>query len=216
MEPMADSMTAEAARPERTRARRLRLGLALLGVAGLLVVAGAVGHLNRGDRVWVGHLLDHPYPFGVAAAALITVAIAQLFPDRPGVVVFGCAGAAVVGVLWAMMGVFSSGFAPDEVAVVAAPWGTGADYEAVVRFTSDDVIDPAWTVAIRQTGRGLADKEWSVGCIGGRATRDSFDHVEWRSRRHLLVVLRRGSLDVTVSPFSGEPERPKEDPWSSC
>jgi hypothetical protein len=215
---MTDSTIEARQQSPQTSARSLRpwLAGACALAAILLVGGGSVGHFNPGGHVWVGRLLDHPFVFGVVALALLGAAVYLALPARPGLGLFVACSCFFGAIAWAQAGTMLNDFDAQEVAAVSAPPALGVRYEVVVRSTSDGYIDPAWTLSIRQTSRGILNREWYVGCISGDAPWNSFKHVQWESPARLKVILQRGSAGVVVDRASGAPLERLGGVWGEC
>jgi hypothetical protein len=198
---------------ERSRTAQL-LALCLVAGSLALVGLGALGAANPGGFVWIDRLLHHTFAFGVVAALGFSVGCALLVGWHWLRVVMIVLGAGLAGI-WLLAGLYAwTMFHEPEIESVSAPEGTGSSYELVVRESSDDILDPAWVLSIRQTGSLLA-REWYLGCMSGDAAGTGFKSARWRDPSHLLVRAQGGrTRTVTVDPINGEPVASDPDLWT--
>lgn len=193
---------------------RPEVGLGLIVGSFGIVALGVIGWYNPWSLVWVDRLLGHVFVLGVLAALVCGLGVALIgwrsTWGKVGAIVSG-----LVALCWATIGlvvavVFST-FAPEELAVVRAPQTLdGRDYEAVLRTDSGGLIDPAWTISIRQRGGPLAH-EWRACYV---EENPEVEHIYWESRRRLVVVTSQGEHRLAVNPRDGFPA--EDQPVELC
>jgi hypothetical protein len=178
---------------------QVALAVSLMVPALVLVAVGLIGHHNPYHLVMATRWLDHVFVYGVVAALMFGLGLTILLPRVPRVLIATLV--VLVALPWAALGALESEFSPEDLAIARAPVGLGSDYEAVARAVSSGVIDPAWTISVRQTG-GLLAREWQACYI---EENPQFASLRWESRTRLVVTTSQGDVSIRVRARDGHP-----------
>jgi hypothetical protein len=184
-----------------------------------LVVLGltVLGDLDPGGWVALTPAYEHSTFTTVLICILLIVALAGIrttnrwLSDARTVLATTLAFIAVVALL------LTQGFFSQDLRVqqqIAAP--DGRPYRLVVA-EGNDVIDPVWTLAIRN-GNGLTAREWRFGCLNGDASDYALTSAAWDGPAQVVVTIGDDPPRRVVVPIDIKTGRPagSASTWDGC
>ncbi|MEI5674409.1 MULTISPECIES: hypothetical protein [unclassified Nocardioides] len=179
---------------------RTSLGLALLGLAGVLLVVLAIGWYGAAAGYVHAERLDHPTVLTLAAGAAATVGLGLLLRGTAlTVVVLIGLGATTLGcaALFALVSVFSASTWDDPAVVVTSPDGS-----LTTRVLTTGLSE-SYVLQVRQNDRGLRSRVIDLGCLDADA--NSLRALRWEGDE-LVADTSAGSIAITVpAPDSDRP-----------
>ena len=151
--------------------------------------------------VWVDRVVGRPSLWvtgGLVVAAWVVARSARGVAPRTAAVV-----TAVLAMLALVAAAFFSFISRPLGVSAPAPRADGVVEVVVVETAA--VIDPVWTVEVRQPGWGLTARRWVAACLNGDDPADSFAGASWDGTTLVVHVDDGRRLVVPTHPVTGRP-----------
>lgn len=181
----------------------------LLAGAGVMILFTVLGVTNPGNFVLLDRLFNHPLAFLTVGFVFLVTSTATA-RALPGVAKFVLVAAQM---LLGPMAFFILSGVSGESSTVPAPQGHA--YEAGTE-EGTAVIDPIWSISIRQRS-GILARSWEIGCLSGDDPANALVSVRWDGPGRMIIQTNgHGRVTVDVSPTTGHPDRIQDPGILGC